>query len=306
MNWRNPFLNAYLAVTVIGAGVLGYFVYSSYTHYSEVSEAYDTSVAELQKLQNRTPFPSAENNQAFAALTTQYRAEYDKLLAQVGKMQKPLETITPQAFQDRLRAYVSEVSTAAKENGVALDQAFYLGFDQYRDTLPSSEAASVLARELGAIRLIVDQLIGFKVRSIVGIKRELLPEEGPVSAPTPEPIRGTRPGAPAAVSGPKIVNANSFEIVFTADQSRLRQSLNAIVTADQFFVIRNLNIENSKLDGPKRVAEASSEPTPPPISNATADSPPAPLNTMRLLVGRETLTTALRIEMLTFTPPANK
>jgi hypothetical protein len=98
------------------------------------------------------------------------------------------------------------------------------------------------------------------------------------------------------------VNANSFEVVFIADQGRLRQVLNAIVTADQFFIIRNLNIENSKLEGPKRVADAADSQPP------SADgSPAAPASTMRLLVGRETLTTALRIEMITFnTPPATK
>lgn len=306
MNWRNPFLNAYLGVTVVGAGILGYLVYSSYSHYAEVSETYDARVADLQKLQNRTPYPSAENNEAFAALTSQYRKEYDKLLAQVGRMQKPIESITPQAFQDRLRTYVSEVTAAAKENGVVLSDGFYLGFDQYRDTLPSNEAAGVLARELGAIRLIVDRLVGFKVREIVGIKRELLPEEGRAAAvATPPPSGPGRrpPQGGGASEAPKIVNANTFEIVFVADQSRLRQSLNAIATADQFFIIRNLNIVNSNLAGPKRVDEAAAgaEATPPPDGTATAASA-AP--NMRLLVGRETLTAALRIEMITFTTPS--
>ncbi len=49
-------------------------------------------------------------------------------------MQKPLEAITPQTFQDRLRAYVSEVMEAGQKNGVEFEPGFYLGFDQYRDT----------------------------------------------------------------------------------------------------------------------------------------------------------------------------
>jgi hypothetical protein len=312
MNWRNPFLNAYLAVTVIGAGALGYFLYSSYSHFAEVSENYDSQVAELQKLQNRTPFPSDANNQAYAELTKQYRAEYDKLLARVTKMQKPLESITPQTFQDRLRAYVTEVQAAAKENGVKMDETFYLGFDKYRDNLPSNEAASPLARELDAIRLIVDKLITFKVKQINGIVRQPLAEEGgrAPATPTAQPPGRPRPGAASAASdASKIIGTNTFDISFESDQSRLRQVLNAAVTADLFFIIRNLNIENSNLEGPKRVADAVESATPPP-TDALADAQgqpatPAP-DTMRLLVGRETLTTILRIEMITFTPPAAK
>ncbi|MDD5199019.1 MAG: Amuc_1100 family pilus-like protein [Terrimicrobiaceae bacterium] len=302
MNWRNPFLTGYLAVTVIGAGILGYLLYSSYAHFSEVSDTYDTQVARLQSLQNRTPYPSVENNQAYAALTTQYRAEYDKLLAQALKMQKPIESITPQAFQDRLRAYVSEVSAAAKLNGVTLNDAFYLGFDQYRDTLPSNESAGALARELDAIRLVVDKLIEFKIREIIGIKRDSLPEEG--GAPRPEQPAAAGNRRSTVAEGPKIVTANSFEIAFVADQSRLRQSLDAIISANKFFIIRNLTIENSKLEGPKKNEEASVE------SGAALPQPPAaqgtPQTSMRLLVGRETLTLAARIEMITFNPPDSK
>jgi hypothetical protein len=261
----------------------------------------------LQQLQNRTPFPSDENNQAYARLTAEYRAEYDKLLARVTKMQKPLESITPQTFQDRLRSYVTEVLTAAKENGVAIDEStFYLGFDKYRDNLPSNEAASVLARELDAIRLVVDRLVSFKVAKINGIKRQPLPEEGG-SQPEPTPPVG-HPGRPVPET-PKILSANSFDISFDSDQGRLRQALNAIVTADLFLVIRNLNIQNSQLEGPKRVADAVEGATPPPSDEAIPDpnaAPATPLASMRLLVGRETLTTILRIEMITLTPPASR
>jgi len=308
MNWRNPFLNAYLAVTVIGAGALGYFLYSSYSHFAEVSDTYDSQVAKLQQLQNRTPFPSDENNQAYAKLTAQYRAEYDKLLARVTKMQKPLEAITPQTFQDRLRTYVTEVLASAKENGVkfADESTFYLGFDKYRDNLPSNEAASALARELDAIRLVVDKLVAFKVTQINTIDRQPLPEEGGAQ-PEPTPPPG-RPGRPVAES-PKIISANSFDISFVSDQIRLRQVLNATVTADTFLIIRNLNIQNSQLEGPKRADPAAEGATPPPEGGETAAAPAtpaAPADSIRLLVGREPLTTILRIEMITFTPPATR
>jgi hypothetical protein len=313
MNWRNPFLITYLSVTVAGAGILGYLLYSGYTHYSEVASNYDDTVLKLRKLQNRTPFPSAENNRKYVDFTKEYRAEYDKLLAKVGTMQKSVDDITPQAFQDLLRANVSQVEAAAKQNGVTLAPEFYLGFDQYRGTLPPDSAAGPLARQLAAIRLIVDNLILLKTREIVGIKRDLLSQEGGAAVaqatPTPRSAPGARPPQRGgnAGAGSQVVAANSFEIVFVADQSVVRSALDFIVNAEQFFIIRYLNVQNSALDGPKRVAEAQPGAQPAtqpdaaqPGAQASSGSEVQPEHTLRVLVGRETLTVALRIEMITF------
>jgi hypothetical protein len=326
MNWRNPFLIGYLSVTAVGVAALGFFAYSSYSHYAEVDASYQDAVQKLQSLQNRTPFPNVENNDKYAAYTAEYRAAYEKLLERVSKMQKGVETITPQVFQDRLRAMVSEVEDAAKQNDVKLPEGFYLGFDQYRDVLPANEAAGPLARELDAIRLVVDDLITNKVHEIVGIRRTQLPEEQG-AAPKPEDTSMHRGGRQPVGSdaGPGIVTANPFDIAFIADQSQTRQALNAIVQADQFFIIRYLTIENSSLTGPKRhpdadagaTAQAAPQASPTPSadqllsqltgnSGSTTTAPTseaAPQSNIRLLVGRETLKVAAHIEMITFNTP---
>lgn len=323
MNWRNPFLIGYLSVTAVGVAALGFLAYSSYSHYSEVDASYQDAVQKLQSLQNRTPFPNIENNEKYAASTAEYRAAYEKLLERISKMQKGVETITPQAFQDRLRALVSDVENAAKQNGIKLPDGFYLGFDQYRDELPANEAAGPLARELDAIHLVVDDLITNKVHEILGIKRTLLPEEQG-AAPKPDETSMHRRGRPIAApeAGAGIVTANPFDIAFIADQSQTRQALNAIAQADQFFIIRYLTIENSSLTGPKRHPEAEAgaaaqtapqaSPTPSAdqllgqlTGNSTAApaSEAAPQSNIRLLVGRETLKVAAHIEMITFNTP---
>lgn len=300
MNWRNPFLTGYLAVTVIGVGVLGYLVYSSATRYAEVTETYDTQVLKLHQLQNRKPFPSPENAETFRKLTEQYRSEYDRLLATLTKSQRPLEAITPQAFQDRLRDFVSAVTAAARTNNVTLAENFYLGFDQYRDALPTNEAAPALARELDSVRLVVDRLIEFKVKGINGIKRDLLPEEpgGAKPEPTPRPRLGANTPPPP---GPGVVSSNSFTISFVADQGQLRQALNSIVTADRFFIIRSLNLQNDKLEGPLQKEDTTDAALPVTDPLAAAPAPAGP--SMRLLVGRELITAAVRIEVVQFNPP---
>lgn len=310
MNWRNPFLITYLSVTVAGTAILGYLLYSGYSHYAETAANYEDAVLKLRKLQNRIPFPSAENNDKYVEFTKEYRAEYDKLLAKVGTMQKSVEDITPQAFQDLLRANVSQVEAAAKENGVALAPEFYLGFDQYRGTLPPDSAAGPLARELAAIRLIVDDLILLKTQEISGIKRDLLPQEGGAAAsaqPSPQPSRNLPGSRPQRDGGSHVVTANSFEIIFVADQSVVRSALDYIVNAEQFFIIRYLNVQNSALEGPKRAEEpqpaqaaAAAPDTLAALTGGTGTGTGTGAPHVRVLVGREKLTVALRIEMITF------
>ena len=306
MNWRNPFLVTYLSVTVIGIVIFGYLLYAGYSNWAEVDAGYFEAIQKLHTLQNRTPFPNAENNRKYVEYTEQYRAEYDRLLAKVAKMQIPVEEgVTPQEFQDRLRANVSQVVAAAKQNRVELGEegatpeAFYLGFDQYRGTLPTDEAAGPLARELAAIRTVIDKLIELRVKRIVGISRDLLPQEGGAPAPAAQPRAPVNSGrnmrnnnnAPAASSG-RVATASSFNIIFVADQGVARSALDAIVNADQFFIIRNLTIANSNPVGPKRV-EDGTDPA------AAQDS-----GGLRFVVGRETVTVGARIEIINFNTPA--
>jgi hypothetical protein len=337
MNWRNPFLVTYLAVTVVGTAVFGYLFYSAWTHAQEVDASYLTAVNKLHQLQNRAPFPSDENNDKYVQFTKDYRAEYDKLVAKAGGMQKPVTAIRPEDFQDLLRSNVSQVQQAAKENNVVLPEGFYLGFDQYQAALPSEAAAGPLARELAGIRLVVDQLIQMKVRQIDGIKRYPLPEEGGRQASAQQPPTGggsssqgagasnrnaRRQGQGQATGGSQggrnqvardVVVSNNFEIVFVADQAAARSALNFVANSSQFFIIRYLNIENSATEGPLRVsaeeAAAAAAATQPPAdpSQPAAPAPADAPNELSVLVGLETLKVALRIEMITFNnlPAAN-
>jgi hypothetical protein len=327
MNWvkKNTFLSVFLAVVLVIGSILGFFLFSAYSSFTAISQEYDSQVGKLQSLQNRAPFPSRENNERYAALATEYKQEYQNLLSAVAKMQVPLEAISPQAFQDRLRAVVSEVEAAAKAAGVTLEPDFYMGFDQYKGQLPPDKAAGPLARQLAAIKSVVDSLVQNRVKSIVSITREPLPEE-PAAAPRNEArtLRPITPGAKRPASPPAnaepVVSAFPFEITFVAEQGRLRQSLNAIVRSSQFVIIRYLTVTNSATEGPARVAEGldangmplpapGTEAVPPPeqvdgAAPAAASEPAKPA--LNVLVGRETLTVAARIEVITFHTPDSK
>jgi hypothetical protein len=107
-----------------------------------------------------------------------------------------------------------------------------------------------------------------------------------------------------------IVSSSSFDISFVADQSAARAALDAIANADQFFIIRYLNVENSASEGPPRGGDAeaaAAAAAPQPDSSqqqqpGAAPAAPAALAQpgVTVLAGRETLTVSLRIEMITF------
>ncbi len=296
---NNPFLVAFLVVVVLVAAGLGYYLSTAYSAYATVSADYDAQVSKLQKLQNRAPFPNAANNDAFTALLEDYSRGTNLLLTKLTEAQLPQEEISPQGFQDRLRAVVSEVQAAAEVSGVSLPEDFYMGFSQYQGTLPNDRAAGPLARQLAAIKLVVDRVIEFRATAINSIDRTPLPSEAS-RPPTPQPNGQNRPGGPLAGELPPIIRKAPFNLVFVAEQGRVRQILNSIVGADQFFIIRNLTVVNDELAGPSQTDKPMS------ASYASAsdsdDLPLAPGN-LKVIVGREKLTVAALIEMVTFTPP---
>lgn len=252
MNWakENPFLAAILGGTVIAAAAAGYFTYTAYAKFTEQSDAYASAVSRLHNLQNRTPFPSEENVQAFTALSENYDAKLDELIARLAERQVSADPVTPQQFQDNLRAMVSEINALAAANEVQLPEGFYLGFNQYQGTLPSDAAAPVLSAQLNAIRGLVTNLINLRVESIESINRSAIVEEGG-AAPAPR-AEGARAGRDGGQNGGRRADAGGqqapqapvliirpVDISFTADQGKVRQALNGIVTDENnFFVLR--------------------------------------------------------------------
>ncbi len=320
MNWfqKNPFLGGFLAVVILAAAGTAYLSYSAYTKFIEASDEYSGAVSRLHSLQNRTPFPSKENLEAYSELNAAYDAKFDELLAHLAERQAPIETVTPQVFQDNLRAIVSQITKLATENGVELPEGFYLGFDQYRGTLPSDTAAPILANQLVGINNLVKNLIELRVSAIGSINRVPLPEEGgtPVRAPAPteRPRRGAAQAAAEESPAEPILIVNPVDISFRAEQARLRQALNAIVTSDRFLILRSLTVQNSQTEGPLRQPAG----IPDTAVAPAADNPIAALlgeqatpveggagaqSALSVIVGRELVTLSARIEMIRFNLP---
>jgi hypothetical protein len=299
MNWirENKFLTGFIAILVIGAGALGYLLYSAYDTYSDVSDQYTETSTELNKLQAQDPYPDAAN-------LAKFRAEHDQLLdathtlaTSLSQMVLPVENLTPSAFQDRLRTTLTTVVAKAGTAGVKLPTDFALDFNQYQTLQPAPAAAGPLGRQLAAVEIIMNILIDDHVESITALTRTKLPQEG----------------GPGGVRR-RLVDTYPFDIQFVSTQQSFQKVLNDVAASTtQFFITRTLLVDNSD---PKPVAKVAE--TPPPAPAAAAGAGPGPgaaaaaapdtsgtNDRLAFVVGTEKLDVAMRIDMVTFNAPEN-
>jgi hypothetical protein len=312
MNWvqKNPFFTAFLGGTVVVAAGAAYFSFTAFTKFEEATAQYDSAVSRLHGLQNKVPFPSEENLKAFAVLTDAYEAKFDELLGVIAKRQTPLEPVSPQVFQDNLRAVVSSVRDLAKENAVELPEGFYLGFDQYSATLPSDAAAPLLAAQLASVQSMITDLIKLKVNAITSIARVPLA----IESGDPQPRNEKEKKANEEKTAEPIIVSSPVDIGFRAEQGKVRQALNGIVTANRFFIIRSLTIRNTQLEGPSRQQDvATTAPQPDAGANVfaellgnQAETGAGPKTSLSVIVGRELVDVNARIEMIGFNLPEKK
>jgi len=289
MNWfrENPFVAGLASFTVVATGAIIFLMAQALAQYGEVSNAYAQAVQKLHGLQNRLPFPNAENLEKTRALETQYKKDLTALQVQLTKLEAPLNPdVRPQQFQDDLRAAVNQTVEKAAAAGVGLPKDFYLGFSQYINSPPEDRAAPFLARQLAVISELAGNLIDVKVQSIDSLSRRPLPEE-----------------QPAAQKKPSIVDRYLFDISFTADQSKSRVILNSILKSERFLIIRALNVSNTSQEGPPVAQEtavsaggAGTE-----VAGSQGAGGPASKE-LNVILGRELVEVSLRLEMIDFTP----
>jgi hypothetical protein len=317
MNWikENKFLFGFLVVLALGVGAGGYFVFDARGRYDEAVGNYQKRVGELNRLQRLPIFPNQKNLEKIVAQQTDVNTEVSALASSLMAQQIPLEDVTPEQFQDRLKAAVTAVKNKAAQSSpvVALPQKFFLGFDRYETAPPAKAGAAPLARELKAIEWLCDQLIDAKVAEIRTLNRDPIPGENDTGKsadkkPAP-PAAKPVPGKPGEKVGPKYdVDKHRIELSFLADQARFRKFLDVVVNDKaQFFIPRLVTVKNEKPTAPPRggaTADAGAPAPPPPIAGAT---PPAtgaaaavPAAAATYIVGEEKVEVSLVLEMVDF------
>lgn len=291
----NPFLSGLglVALLILGGG--GFFVFSQMESATLAREDYEGKVRQLHQLQNAVPYPNAANLAKMEAGTEEMRLALQKLREEIAKTQPaPVEGITPQQFQDDLRKAVLRAQAKADEFEVSLGDDFYFGFNRYQTSPPRPEATGELMRQLTVLEELLNRLIETRVASIELQRADLPVEDGK----TPEQL-------PLVVREP-------LKISLTGEQGRVRLAINSLLDLPQFVVVRALAMSNSQLLGPARETDASALTA----SGSANDSgsgnsvealfgevsatPGGKVESLPIVLGRESLTATLRLELLDF------
>lgn len=185
-------------------------------------------------------------------------------LAPADSPLKDIKAMNPVSWKtDRLLVTVRRLQDEAKGKSITLPENFYFSFSRYQAQDPTETATLVLGKQLYGIESLVDLLYASgvppAVRSIDGIRRTF--DENPPINPK-SMIQGS-----AGQKDPEglLLNVTEvdelyrvypFEIAFTGTTKGLRKFLDALAAAPTVFVVRAVNVDNSKPIAPTRTEVA--------------------------------------------------
>ena len=287
MSWfkENPVLSVALLACLLIAGAIAYYASEAASTYQAAHDSLTSQINAFSSLQKKSPYPTEENLKIITASRDKYAEALAGLKETILKMEAPLEPITPQEFQDKLREGVNDLSKTAKEKNIKLPEKFFFGFDEYQSQLPSPEAAPALNRDFRVLQKLLQNLVSLPVESINILEREAVTEAGPT--PTPQPTAKKTAAAPSA---PPILSTR-FKLSFTAPQEKMRAAINLIPKSEAFLIIRSLAMENTKPAAPSKKDSS------PPLAGNQKSA------TLQVLLGNESVKTDLSLEILDFPEP---
>ena len=244
---KNPFLAGLGLGTAVLLIAAGYLLYLAMGIFSEQEAAFDANKTNLERLQSNKPFPNEENVKSAQTELEQVKAALDRIRETLEIKESPT---TPQAFQDTLRKKVNDIKSRAEANGVALDEGFYLGFENYETEPPPQAAAPQLALQLESIFNVASILVDARVRQIGAIARQPLASELPEKADT---APKAKPGKDNAAPQSDLVLA-PFDVAFVAEQQAFEMAFNRIVESKPLVFVRLVAVTSSGVSGPPKIA----------------------------------------------------
>ncbi len=299
MNWfrENPFWSAFIAIAGGAVLLAAAFLWWTKGSYEDAMAKYRESAAEQTRLESGNPYPSAANVGKMKTYLDNYKATLDKLKAELKTRMLTEAPLAPNEFQTRLRQAIIHTAENARNNRVKLPANFFLGFDEFVSSLPSSEDAPALGQELSQVQLLLNTIIEARVDAITAFRRVAHPGTATAAGPMPSatPRLGTKPSP-----GPKVIEQRTVEFAISASPTAGRRVINQIAAAnEQFFIIRAIHVKNQKDKGPARENAGLTAPIPPPnpTGAAPAATPAGPLN---FIVGNEHIDLSARVELVNF------
>lgn len=257
MSWINE--NKTAAVTIgVGAVLTIALVGVGLKFSGQANDAaltYKDNLTTINSLESAPTSPEPETVQELGQLVGTYSDRVAQLKERLTKY--GVEKITPvsgQAFNDELKGEVEDFKALAKSRNIIVPDEFYMGFEEYRQQLPKSEAAGHLSYELKATSWFFDRMLDSGLERVISIVRKPIKVEEAAASQSRTPPRNGR--GKSQDSSPDVMIRMPIEIVVEAKKGAWAKILTSIASADaeHFFVIRGLRVVNEKTKGPDQNA----------------------------------------------------
>lgn len=337
MNWikENKSLAAILGVMIAGAIALAALLFMSYTAYNESVEKWKTTSENVKRLKSAKLYPDTTNVAAKEKMVSEYADKVNLLRATLldSKVQQAVKPISETEFQAKLKERANTVKRLAEGSQVLLPADFALGFDEYTGSLPRTpEVAADLNVHLDVMEKLITALIQSGVKSVDLLERTKLPnEKAVVAAPVVAPKSTKAKNAntknknktiiTAAAAAEPVLDRYPIKLMVTTDQGPFQNLINALANPSKlphFLVVRQLRVENEKLDGPLKseirisrdtvstetTAAPAAAPSGAPAGTQVIVPPKASPKDAITIMGEEKLKLYLEVDYIRFRPAA--
>jgi len=307
-----------VAVLLLAGG--GMFAFNGYREYSEAMMSWDSKVGTIRSLESRVPYPDEGNSRALRDRVEEYRASVQSLYETLETFQQPLDTALPSTeFQQKVKGRVQEFRATARSGGLEVQDAadFQMGFDRYNTAIPPQAAVPVLNYSLDAIDYLLKLMVESGVDRLISLDRDAIPgEDGSV-----------------VEQESRVVHRYPVRLRFTSTHEAFQTLINQIANDREFFyVVRVLKVNNSMREGPLKLTSDGGGESIPMLRNPDTlqvagmemlmewgfgeDSEAEVLNRARdagflpsredarVLMGQETLTVFMVVDITRFLSPA--
>ena len=251
LNRNQMTLCAIGGVFAVGAGVLGWFLWSAIDESSEALEERDNSMSAIDSYYSAKVFPSAESLEAVKANTGEIAAwrETSKLVAARGD--KSFAETTPPSFKQFLQSEQVRLSALpGKADGKICAPGFAFGFDKYlgqSPTMPERADLPKLQRQLDFIAEAVELFADAGVDELKAVKRD---ETGAAAEgeqpPEPRPAKKGKKGKGAAADEAPLATSLEYSFQILASPKALVSVMNRLNSEFRFTVVTALNFSESR------------------------------------------------------------
>lgn len=239
MNKTKITLLAIGGVSLVGALVFGYLIYSAWSDKGENDEELGYLEDDAARLSGLDVYPSPEGVKATDANRKAYAdwCELATAVASAGDMQ--FEATTPASFKSFINDEAKRYSEMpGKVSGRFVKADFGFGFDEYilKGALPSAADLPRLQREWYDVSTFVNVLVDAKVSSIAELSliRESATDESETAT------RGKKKRKQKKADDEAKPDITRFNIVFTASPVSLVSVVNAIASNPRFIVAESV------------------------------------------------------------------